>query len=123
MPLFKSDPAVLRILTTINEKLNQIMSTNNTLAIQLQQAAANLQRIETKIEGDLQTLSATQAKALADFKEWLTSNAAGAIDPVSISMLNDLTAKFQVVDDTLGQLAATAQAADPGTPPVTPVNG
>lgn len=127
MGLFsRTDPNIARILVQmgiLNGKVDQIMSTNNTLASQLQTVAANLQGLETKIEADLTTLATNQSTALADFKAWLSSNSASTIDAASIATLNAVAAKFTTVDTTLTTLASTVQGADPGAPPAAPVNG
>lgn len=120
MPLFKADPAILQLLTKISEKLDQIMSTNNVLATLAHQVLEQVKQLQTELDA-----STTDVKASLDnFQKWLSSaQAASTIDPVVLNDLQQAAALIGSFHSVVQSIDASAKTADPGIPPVAPVNG
>src|SRR6185312_574691 len=106
---------VVDVLTSLERKVDQLMSTTNTMAAQLQAAADQIQAMETSIETTLTKLAADQSRAIADLENWIHANGATQINPATITQLQGTLAKLKAVGDTLNTLDTAAQSADLGT--------
>lgn len=109
---------------TIIQKLGDLytlMSTTNTIASQIQaadtQLAAGIQQLAT----DLTAVVAAEQKTIADFKEWLSSQASQGTLPASVvTDLQGFVTALGTSHTQLATLTSTLTSADPGAAPTAP---